>query len=703
MSHAAELLARRREEALDPAEDLYLREHLAGCAKCRELDRSIVRADRLIAGPAPAIVPGPMAPPRARMPVRAILVGALTVVLVVAGAVAGNALRERRSGQDVAGSGPAFAASVPDLPPDWSLEIRNGLLFAVPANWDAASDARDIEINDPRPQVGLAMMGGTTIGEVVEGVRESGVLVTERAIPADRPMHAYATRSSSTSTERGPTLTQHVLVQIDERTIVALSVPEKAVPGDGGAASPDDAATLELVGRSLFVLQDTDDMGTKFTEEEVVAALGRAASLEHSVLPTVDAYGVYAVNGDKYSFAHVRTFTDRATRQRQDPNLTTIQSIADWVSPVTFRGVGNVLVMVGSGDVNVRYRLLRALDSLLYPTEVVPAPTPRPPPATPMVQSTPSPAGPQRSSIALYRPTDILDGRITQLKSWAIPWAVYQPVFAGPADALVLYESPGPGTTELRVIHLTTGREEVVSMPPLHLYSQIYPLPDGRLLATGPAVLIGSPGGPAMVIADVFSQNSALSPSGSELALWSYGENVIRIVDLTSGSVRTLPERYVRCGEDGVVVLTWSPDARELAAAECADEHGDLRTWIIDARTGARSHSVPDISVRAWPTPSELFGYAGFPPGGEPQYVRIRRTGEILSRHPAGEISPDARYIAARTIKAAPTAAEPQRRIGVATLVEIATGRTVELGEDVWAVGWTPDGDLYILTHEGGS
>jgi hypothetical protein len=115
-----------------------------------------------------------------------------------------------------------------------------------------------------------------------------------------------------------------------------------------------------------------------------------------------------------------------------------------------------------------------------------------------------------------------------------------------------------------------------------------------RIVLVGNSVWVsGADGSATHAIADVRVVGDvnavAVSPNGSFVAVGSV--NVLAVVDLASGAIKTLPDHLAVCLTGAVTSrAAWSKDADRLAVVECAVD-GPATTRIIDAAS-ARAVAV---------------------------------------------------------------------------------------------------------------
>jgi hypothetical protein len=107
MTHPDALILADHDEARDPATQLFLEQHVRECAECRELRNKVERVDVLIAALERPIPVPPWSDLDKHRSRRHSAVLPIAVAVVVVGILAGTALREWRSVNDVAGTGAA--------------------------------------------------------------------------------------------------------------------------------------------------------------------------------------------------------------------------------------------------------------------------------------------------------------------------------------------------------------------------------------------------------------------------------------------------------------------------------------------------------------------------------------------------------------------------------------------------------------------
>jgi hypothetical protein len=271
------------------------------------------------------------------------------------------------------------------VPPSWNVFVSEGLLLAVPPEFGVA-----------RPMARVPIFGGPgapTLLRQVDFDRGLAVLVwkgTVRTLLDDfwlrgqqaytrRPLNGPLSGEEIVTTSVGqsdpvggrPSGTDQarsLFIQLapDEIAHLYLGPTSSAAPETATTISAADRALQDQIGAYVRAAPDVDrNLGRAEAETIVRRVVGQ---LQNTALPPGDPNLVKIFSGEQWvynwsnnskSFAYIVIYPDRATRERDMG-----ERIVDWVSPVTQRGVGNVLVLVGSDDANLRYQLIAALDEL---------------------------------------------------------------------------------------------------------------------------------------------------------------------------------------------------------------------------------------------------------------------------------------------------------------------------------------------------
>lgn len=172
------------------------------------------------------------------------------------------------------------------------------------------------------------------------------------------------------------------------------------------------------------------------------------------------------------------------------------------------------------------------------------------------------------------------------------------------------------------------------------------------------------------------------SPDGRYLASWA----PLRLIDLQTGSIVTVADRFEPIAQDGGVRPYWSPEGDQVAMGNAAQSgiwSGPIETVIV-ALDGSIVRRIPDWWPVAWLPDGDL---AVFRPLAmeKVERTRLTREGHPSPRPvpPDGDFSPDGRWV----IPYAP---------GTRQLIELATGRQVAL-PDVTYTRWLPDSTLLLV------
>lgn len=271
------------------------------------------------------------------------------------------------------------------VPAGWSVFVSEGLLLAIPA-----------EFGPPRPG-NVPIFGGPnapTLLRHVEFDRGLSILVWKGTVRrlldeswlrgrqqpySRRPLRAPLSGEEIVTTEIGQSdpvggrksgTDEHrdlfLQVAADEIAHIALGPTSSAEPGTATSISAADRALQDQIAAHLRPAPDVD---RNIDRAQVEAILRRVIGQQQNTdvppgdpsLPKLFAgeQWVYNWPNSAQSFAYVVVYPDRAARER-DVSL----PLVEWIAPVTQRGIGNVLVLVGSNDANLRYRILAGLDEL---------------------------------------------------------------------------------------------------------------------------------------------------------------------------------------------------------------------------------------------------------------------------------------------------------------------------------------------------
>lgn len=272
------------------------------------------------------------------------------------------------------------------VPASWNVFVSEGLLLAIPPEFGA-----------PRPMARLPTFlgpGAPTLLRQVDFDRGLGILVwkgTVRTLLDDfwlkgqqqysrRPLRAPVSGEEVVTTSVGQSdpvggrpsgtdQSRSLFIQLAPDAIAHIHLgptSTAAAPGTATTISAADRALQDQIAAHLRAAPDTDKKIERAEVETIVRRV--VGQLQNTALPPGDPNVVRVFSGEQWvynwptsstSFAYIVIYPDRAARERD-----TGERIADWISPVVQRGVGNVLVLVGSDDANLRYRVIAALDEL---------------------------------------------------------------------------------------------------------------------------------------------------------------------------------------------------------------------------------------------------------------------------------------------------------------------------------------------------
>lgn len=274
------------------------------------------------------------------------------------------------------------------VPANWNVFVEEGLLLAIP-----------VEFGHAQPMTSVPMFGGANAPTLLREVRFDrglSILVWKGSVrqlldefwlrgnqqpytrrPLRPPLigEEVLTTSIGQSDPLGPGArksgtdeARSLFVQLapDEIVHIFLGPTTAASPGTATTISAPDRALQDQIATHLRAAPDVDKNIDRAQVEVVLRRV--VGQLQNADVPPgapdlTRIYSgeqvVYSWPNSSQSFAYIVVYPDRAARERDVP-----LALAQWRSPVAQRGVGNVLVLVGSNDANLRYRVLADLDEL---------------------------------------------------------------------------------------------------------------------------------------------------------------------------------------------------------------------------------------------------------------------------------------------------------------------------------------------------
>jgi hypothetical protein len=309
--------------------------------------------------------------------------------------------------------------------------------------------------------------------------------------------------------------------------------------------------------------------------------------------------------------------------------------------------------------------------------------------------------------VSVFAPDQIVAGSRTPARRFEIPGDVYH-VHTGPDEGLLILN---PFFTwfegGVRMLEIPTGRLSTVPLPAnaTHQYSFVGWLANGGLLITGREVWLAGPRGEGLhSVLQLFTHVASPSPSGRYVALWSYFADTIVVLETATTATRTLAGPFRRCVQDGGINIVWSRDESTIAASDCVFEDFTApRTRFIDVASGRPTAVFVDAFVTAWlPSGDMIVQPLTRPskqPSDPPQLRVVAPDGTLRRELPVsfGTLSPNGRYLAYETVRAAPTAADPLRRENVVGIVDLTNDRLHELGGALTFAAWSARGELLVL------
>jgi hypothetical protein len=274
----------------------------------------------------------------------------------------------------------------PTVPAGWNVFVVEGMVLAIPP-----------EFGVPRPMARVPIFGGPNAPTLLRHVDfDRGLSVnvwkgTVRTLLDEswlrgnqepytrRPLSAPLSGEEVLTTSIGQTdpvggrpagtdQARSLFIQIapDEIAHIFLGSTSAAAPGTTTTVSAADRAVQD---RMALLLRPAPDVDRNVDRTEVETILRRAVGqLQNTDVPPGDPNLTRTYSGQQWvynwpnsssSFAYIVVYPDRAARERDGG-----EKLVDWISPVAQRGIGNVLVLVGSDDPNLRYRILADLNEL---------------------------------------------------------------------------------------------------------------------------------------------------------------------------------------------------------------------------------------------------------------------------------------------------------------------------------------------------
>lgn len=279
---------------------------------------------------------------------------------------------------------------------------------------------------------------------------------------------------------------------------------------------------------------------------------------------------------------------------------------------------------------------------------------------------------PPQVSIALYSPDQLLDGQTQPQQLWQHRFWLNGITLAPDGETALLYQGDphiyGPIP---HLLHLPTGRRQMIDQAEDAYYGYAGWLSDGRLLLAGRVTLLGSGNGESMQrIATPAGFAYRPSPDGRQLAVG--GGSQITLVDLTTGAARLLDYHFRKGYQGPGMTFAWSPDSRFIAGTDHDREgapESPRRVRMIEAATGLQTSTIDGQVLEAWLATGDLLVRDSLPaPGQEPAYRLVDSAGNEKARWTGWvQPSPDGRFLLRSEV------VEGRYQ---STMTEIATGRT---------------------------
>ncbi|MGH2449774.1 MAG: hypothetical protein ACRDGE_00580 [Candidatus Limnocylindria bacterium] len=317
--------------------------------------------------------------PAPRRPVRP-LAAAIAIPLVIGIAlVLGPSLRELRLTPAPVATDPGGTVQLerPPVPDNWELHVGQRVIVAVPREFGGPEP--DLILDDPI--VGYLLFPAGQVSVIVwEGEAER--IVEERFIqgnlqPVSRrdvtsPRRAIELTvsgirwSDPSSGTAGTYEARSLFFQLTPTLMAQVSMAADHVADQASRLS---AEQMRLQDQIALYVEPALDTERSYSHEEVEAALSSVVTLDPRSIGaggdvTSGDERLYGLSGSS-SFLYVSVYPDRSARVADDPNEGGgVGSMISWRARVTYRGVGNVLIIVGSDDPDLRYRVATALNEL---------------------------------------------------------------------------------------------------------------------------------------------------------------------------------------------------------------------------------------------------------------------------------------------------------------------------------------------------
>jgi hypothetical protein len=188
------------------------------------------------------------------------------------------------------------------------------------------------------------------------------------------------------------------------------------------------------------------------------------------------------------------------------------------------------------------------------------------------------------------------------------------------------------------------------------------------------------------------------SPSGKLLAISALESREIVVLELATGKTTALTGPFRPCAQDGGLGIVWAPDENSVAATDCSDAaQTGMRIRIVRIADGREIRNLPELTSLAWLPSGDIIARGPINRRAFPDFWVVaadgtRRAIPSVGFYPA----PDGRFLLGSVVRDAPTSADPARRAHIAQVVEVTTGRVLEVGEGM-PVGWTPRGEIVLV------
>lgn len=262
------------------------------------------------------------------------------------------------------------------LPSDWNVFASAGLLIAAPREWTAPEVLKEqegpgqptwIALRQPSQAIALTItlwrepMDAVVSRRFIQGNLQP---LSRRDVAGTRRMVELLIgdirwRDPAANTQ-GTYEARHLLVPLGPDLTAAAAVTAAWVPSQAARVSDVQRLTQDLVASSMTAIRDTNRHFQRADVERVLrAAIGKLEATSDPGLGLRGQTSAFAWDqGQSTVFVVVHPSVEQRIEDERRASET-VRPDESW------RGIGNVLVVVRAKDANARYAALAALDGLL--------------------------------------------------------------------------------------------------------------------------------------------------------------------------------------------------------------------------------------------------------------------------------------------------------------------------------------------------